>query len=381
MNKSFQLFLLMGLLVLASCNNSDSSKTTSPALEYTHWQSTLDSIFHAHPASVGIMIHIEAPKHHISWTAASGFSEKGTKKAISPLQPALIASNTKMYISTAILRLVETHKLNIKDPISQFLTANTKKDLLSANYQIDSISIMHLLSHTSGIMDYVDDNYFNFVDSVPMHRWSRSEQIKLAMTIGRPLGKAGETFRYADVNYVLLTEIIEVVTGKPFTSAVRELIDFEKNELKSTWFVSLEEQPKSVEPLVHQYFGAQNWDSYQIDPSWDLYGSGGLAASTKDLALFSQALFNGKIIKDQAVFDLIYTEIPTKDSLPSHYHLGLQSSDIGVHKTYGHGGFWATIVRYIPDLDASISVFILDKDEKALRTAILETFVRLLEEK
>jgi D-alanyl-D-alanine carboxypeptidase len=121
------------------------------------------------------------------------------------------------------------------------------------------------------------------------------------------------------------------------------------------------------------------WNSYDLDPSFDLYGAGGIAATSKDLALFSQALFEGEIIKSPQVLDLIYTKIDIKEGDDPHYFMGLQDSEIAGRPAYGHGGFWGTVVQYIPELNTSISVFVLERDHRILRAGILETMIQLLD--
>ena len=61
-------------------------------------------------------------------------------------------------------------------------------------------------------------------------------------------------------------------------------------------------------------------------------------------------------------------------------HLGLSKSTINGFNAYGHGGFWATTVQYIPKLNTSIAVFVLEKDHKKLRKDILETLVKQLQQ-
>ena len=215
---------------------------------------------------------------------------------------------------------------------------------------------MHLLSHTSGIYCYWDDTYVDFVNKYPKHRWTRNEQLERAITVGNPLGKPGETFEYADVNYLLLSEIIEVVTGQPFYQVMRELLLYKELNLNSIWIPILEETPKGVKPLVHQYYEKYNWDSYNLDPSWDLYGGSGIACTTSDLARFSYDLFHSNIIKDTATLNLIFTKINTKDTTQNSYHLGLVEYSYRGFKGFGHDGFWGTVVVYFPKLDTSIAI-------------------------
>ncbi|WP_414820074.1 serine hydrolase, partial [Staphylococcus epidermidis] len=84
---------------------------------------------------------------------------------------------------------------------------------------MNTITVKHLLSHTSGIQDYVDDAYFELVNQRPQYKWTKEEQIKRAMEIGSPQ-KVGEKFSYGDINYLLLAEIIEQKTRQPFYKVI-----------------------------------------------------------------------------------------------------------------------------------------------------------------
>ncbi len=143
----------------------------------------------------------------------------------------------------------------------------------------------------------------------------------------------------------------------------------------NTWFPTLEPQNEQTKPLVHQYWGEKNWDSYNHDISWDLYGGGGIATTTKELAQFSYNLFNGKIIKDKNTLNQIFTKIETKDGKDNKYGLGLSIGNVKGYTSYGHGGFWGTVVLYFPEMDTSIAVFILERDERILRKNVLEALV------
>ena len=339
------------------------------------YQKLIDSIYNANQDAKGIMVHLESPSMHISWSGASGYSDFNKKIVLEADQPALVASNIKTYISATILRLVEMNKIQLNQSINSVLTEKTKKLFSNDGYDLDSIKIVHLLSHTSGISCYWDDAYIEFVNKHPKHHWTRNEQLELAVTVGDPLKKPGETFEYADVNYLLLSEIIEVVTGKPFYKAMRELLRYKELGLNSTWIPTLEETPKGVKPLVHQYDEKYNWDSYDFDPSWDLYGGGGIACTTRDLARFSYNLFNSNIIKDTDILNLIFTKINTQDTTENNYHLGLGEYEYSGIKGFGHDGFWGTSVVYFPKLETSIAVFVLEKEKSSLTSSIIERLV------
>jgi len=325
------------------------------------------------------MVHVESPNNNISWSYAVGFSNKNTKEKLNKNQPLLIASNTKTYVSAAILKLVENQKLELDQPITDLLHKKTKTLLIKSGYNVNNITVKHLLSHTSGISDYVNDAYFSFIDENPDYNWTRDEQIELAMKIANPI-EAGTSFAYGDINYLLLSEIIEQKTNLPFYIAIRELLDFKGNQLNSTWFFNLEDSPLNTLPLAHQYANKYNWDSYNLNPSWDLYGGGGLASNTKDLAMFFQLLFEGKIIKNDVIKSQIYSYvIPQKK--PKNYCLGLYDfPSFDGNKAYYHGGWWGTDVIYLPEINMTISVFTLLKEKRGLNAEISHEIIKAIKQ-
>lgn len=375
-------FSILTLIIFISCSTQKSSIATKKTNE-SRFQTVIDSIYKANPEAKGLMVHIEAPDKKISWSGAVGYADYKNKTILEKDQPALIASSIKTYVSASILRLVEEGSISIDDSIGGLISTKSKGLLIADGYDVKNIKIKHLLSHTSGIEDYVSKNnvgqYFDFITANKKYRWTRGEQIKITVERGNPLGKAGEVFNYADANFLLATEIIESVTKKPFYTAMRELLKYNKLGLKNTWQYTLEDIPGGTKALTHQYYGKYKWDSYDIDPSFDLYGGGGIACTSKDLALFSYHFFNNDIVKNEAVKNLIFTEITTNEGKTNNYYLGLSKSTINGLNAYGHGGFWATTVQYIPELNTSIAVFVLEKNHKKLRKNILESLVKELQ--
>ena len=129
--------------------------------------------------------------------------------------------------------------------------------------------------------------------------------------------------------------------------------------------------------MARQYSEKYKLDGYGLNPSWDLYGGGGLASTTKDLAMFFQLLFEGQIIKDKALLKEMYTYVLPKEV--SNYCLGIMYiSFYKEFEAYYHGGFWGTNVMYIPELNATISAFTIHKDKQELNPEISYELVKLL---
>lgn len=359
-------------LFILACNYPQPQKSYSTNMKLNNrFQQIIDSIYHKYPSTKGISMHIEAPELDISWTGAVGIAD--TNRKLKANDPALIASNTKTYITAAILRLVELGKIDLETPIASLISKNSNQALIAGGYNTDSILVKHLNSHTSGINDYTNTKtYLTRTIEQPNYKWTRQEQIELTTNELKPIGKPGDVFSYSDANNLLQGEIIERFTGKPFYEGIRQLLKFEQLGIKHTWFNTLESYPKDLSQLVHQYASNYKVDSYTLHPSFDLFGGGGLAATPKDVAQFTQYLFNGQCFDTPSAASMLYTEVPTKDGVSSEYYMGIIKTNYGRFEGYGHGGFWGTTAQHFPSLNASVAVFLMERDQWEKYKIILE---------
>lgn len=329
----------------------------------------------------GVLIHVEAPDINFSHSFSSGVSEIKSGTSLNPDGSVRIASNTKTYVSVSILRLWEQAKLNLNDPISNYISNMHREILEGDGYDLDNITIRHLLTHTSGMFDHASSNtYFQKVFANPSYEWTRTEQIQGCADWGDPLFEPGEQFSYSDTGYILLGEVIEKLTGKSLGEAVRHLIDFEKLGLTSTWWEKTEQQPKTATDRIHQYF--QGNDTYDYDPSLDLYGGGGLVANSKDMALFYQELFSGNVFDQPSTLDTMITKInfPEGYTPSNDYRMGIfyfNNNDVAM---YSHSGFWGTEVTYIPELNTTVSVVTTQFGKIRAMRGLLTEVIELLKE-
>ena len=124
-----------------------------------------------------------------------------------------IASITKTFTSAMILKLVELEKLSLTDKVSKFYPGYPHGD---------SITIEHLLTHTSGIWDYTRDNDFLYNKQIngPVQV---EEMIRFFKD--KPLDfRPGTAWSYSNSGYYLLGYIIQKVTGMPYEKALRQYI-------------------------------------------------------------------------------------------------------------------------------------------------------------
>lgn len=326
------------------------------------FQNQLDSLYEINKDAIGVLIHIESPDLELSWSSAIGLSDTIAKTELDAEQPALLASNTKPYVAAAILRLVEMDSISLDQSINTLSSKKLNELFSKDGYDMSKITIKHLLSHTSGIADYVDSAYFEFIAENPTYQWKKEEQIQRSLEVGDPLFEVGSEHSYGDINYLLLADIIERKTQQPFYKAIKRLLKFEELGLNHTWFKNLDPYPDKTLPMAHQYSENYSWDSYNLNPSWDLYGGGGIAATVKEAAMFFQYLFEGKIIEDKVLLEKMHQFVLPKEK--SIYCLGINNYSFPKFDAYYHGGWWGTDVAYIPEYNSSVAVFTLQKAKR-----------------
>ncbi len=359
MNKKHIVTVILNLFILAY-SQAQHIENTVATLETKFKEILKADIEQSKNKISGISMTVFAPDQKIYWSGAIGFDSTQKTNELSEEQPFRIASITKTFTASAILRLYEQGKLKLEDPITNFISDQHQSILLQGGYAPNKITIKHCLQHTSGLFDYAmgGNHYIKTARKNPFKRWTRTEQIQFAMDHGKPIGQPGEKYAYSDTGYILLGEIIEKLTEKDLAKALRSLLKFESLGLSSTWLESLEERPEGLSESVHRYMG--KLDATKWDNSVDLYGGGGLSSTTKDLATFFDALFNNKIFDNSETLSVMLSpsEVQKKDDSDDDYRLGLQRIVSRKYNTeaFFHDGFWNTITVHIPEYNCSVAI-------------------------
>jgi D-alanyl-D-alanine carboxypeptidase len=343
---------LFALLVLAQPAPAD---TVSARM-----QTLADSLLRARPRIPGIVIHVESTRDGRRWTVAAGMSDTARRTPMRPDQTFRVASVAKTYVAAGILRLVERGVISLSDPIEKHIPAHLVAELKRDSIRTDVITMEQLLAHRSGLAEHTAvPFYIASVSTNPRKRWTREEQVKLLVDSLQPVGPPGAQFRYSDTGYTLLGAIIERYTGKTLGAGVRELIGFEKLGLRQTWWETLEPAPAGVSDRAHQYMGGG--DTYNLDPSFDLYGGGGIVAPLSDVAAYFSALQGGKVFDRKATLDTMLA-VRSPDFLAG-YGLGIFRLNSQGRVGIGHTGFWGVLVMHYPTEAITISVAVTEQSQ------------------
>lgn len=354
-------------VVLAACSDDDASgptsipESTSAPVPTTQpenarpWQELVAEFAADSPGVPGVAMAVITPDLDLAVAAGSGDPE-----SVEPLtadQPFRIASNTKTFTAAATLRLVEDGVIALADPIAARVDPALVERLDGDGYDTAAITVEQLLLHTSGIYDFASDvDYQTAVLGELSQHWERFDQVRFATDRGDPLGAPGVQYSYSDTGYVLLGDLIERATDQSLAVAYRELLHFDQLGLDQTWLESLEPEPAGIADRAHQFY--EDLDTYDADPSFDLYGGGGLVSTVGDLATFYRALLTGGVFADPATLTVMTTVPPVSSDAGAGMGLfTFEEADLGL--CWSHSGYWGSGVIMCPERDFTfaISVF------------------------
>ncbi|MEO6453740.1 MAG: serine hydrolase domain-containing protein [Ginsengibacter sp.] len=265
-----------------------------------------------------------------------GYRNVGDKVLNSDQTVFQLGSITKQFTSAVILKLQVENKLWVSDKLSKYFPGYPKGD---------SITIQHLLTHTSGIYNYTDDQ--NFMANEITKPANRERMMSLFKD--KPLDfSPGTSWNYSNSGYFLLGYIIEEVTKEPYWEAVRRYIftpihmthsGFDFNHLisknKALGYLKLNDKEAISAPIVDSTVS---------------FSAGAVYSTTSDLFKWHQALEHYTVLsKNQQ--EAAYT--PVKNS----YGYGWLIDSIEGKRRVGHGGGipgFVTNLSRVPEDDVCI---------------------------
>lgn len=371
--RRFAFTLLTLCIPLVSSSAQSPERAVAPDTIAFALQRLADSLVAARPRLPGLIIAVRSRELSRTWSVAAGLSDSARQIPLRPEQPMRIASNTKTYVAAALLRLVEEQRLALSDPLRKHLPAQLDQLLRRDGYDTDVITIEQVLSHRAGFNEHpAVPSYAARLRTDPRYRWTREEQLQWLVDSLNPIGPPGAQFRYSDSGYTLLGAIIERYTNQPLGPAVRRLLDFDRLGLRSTWWETMEPIPAGTAPRAHQYLAG--FDSYDIDPSFDLYGGGGIVAPMAEVAAFMAALMEGRVFARPATLD---TMLVPRSTEMAGYGSGIYGTTVRGLRGYGHSGFWGTTAMVFPDAGITIAIAVTEQSELRMSNAVMDSVLAL----
>ncbi|WP_394205771.1 serine hydrolase domain-containing protein [Shewanella waksmanii] len=238
----------------------------------------------------------------------------------------IIASQSKQITATLVMQAVEQGLIQLNVPINQYLASANEP----APYDSD-ITIHHLLCHTSGVTPIGKDNLF----------------------------AAGSQFRYSNLGYELLAQILTNVSGQSYPQLLMKLTKQQAITGLYSQLGSLNEI-KALQPLLvmgfHETHNTLEPSELNIDSA--LLPGGGLQASVTGLSQFMHQLHNQQLLDSKSYQQMItsHTERPHRWGHIS-YGYGLQISHQDDLTEYSHGGYlpgYSSLSLYYPQYQLTV---------------------------
>jgi CubicO group peptidase (beta-lactamase class C family) len=199
-----------------------------------------------------------------------------------------INSASKAFTGVAIMQLVEEGKIDVVQPIGRYL------DSLPLPWQ--NIRVESLLNHTSGIPDFLNVKGGGYIQGLPYAQaFKRTRELPMEF-------EEGEKTSYNQTNYVLLGQIIEKISGKPFEEFVKEH-QFTPAEMKLANFGdSRDVIPNKAPTYAVSRVTEKNFiKGKTLERTWEefpeLRSTAGINCTATELARWIIALRSGKLLK------------------------------------------------------------------------------------
>jgi CubicO group peptidase (beta-lactamase class C family) len=253
-----------------------------------------------------------------------------------------IGSVTKQFTAMAVMMLQERGKLSVSDPICKYL-----EDCPSA---WQPITVHELLTHTSGIPDYVNFPDFSRTQALPT-----TPQELIGRFRDKPLEFApGEKFQYSNSGYVVLGTIIEHVAGESYQDFLRHNI-FDVLKMNETGY------DEHAAVLIHRAAGYQKEEgrienAKYIETSV-AYAAGALYSTVNDLMIWDQALYTNKLVSQKSLQQMF---TPYKEIVGYGWAIGTMFNRKIEHHNGGIDGFVSSFARF-PD-DKVLVVVLCNRD-------------------
>jgi CubicO group peptidase (beta-lactamase class C family) len=310
-----------------------------------------------------------AIRHGDELLLSSGYGQANLERGerVTPRHIFRVASHSKWFTATAIMRLREEGKLSLDDPLAQYIPWLPQA--------LARVTIRQVLNHAAGITrDGYDTDFWQLEARFPDR-----EQLQSFVEEGGSVLPSNTKLKYSNVGFSLLGMVIEAITDMPYNRYMRESI-VEPLALENT---GPETDAEARARMVTGYSG--NSLLMPRVPLPDVE-TGAMAAATgfystaEDLTRFAAAHFlgNEELLGDESKREMQrpYWNVEGMDN----YGLGMQVSKIGDRWVAGHsGGFPGHITRTFLDPEAKIAVSVLTNESGGPADQLVRGVIKLID--
>ncbi|WP_426515289.1 serine hydrolase domain-containing protein [Diaminobutyricibacter sp. McL0618] len=283
------------------------------------------------------------------------------------------ASITKLFTSVAVLQQVELGALDLEASIHYYV------DLAGTTIGPD-VSLLHLLTHTSGIADDADEeageDYAALWVDKPSYSVIETADFLPQFVHKPPLARAGVQCRYCNVGYILAGLAVERASGMRYRDYVREHVFARAGMDDSGFFDRRDAEPRVAEGWDRDADGrwVENIFSYPPIGSPD----GGAHATASDLLTFIDAARGGELLGRELTDEFFLPQVQHDSNVFYGFGLEFDVDDDGVARSWYKEGINAGssgIVRSYPEV--GVDLVVLSNSEEGAWPVIRELDARI----
>ena len=235
---------------------------------------------------------------NIELAKAYGLADRGHEISNTIDTQFAIASGSKGLTALAVVSLIEDGSLDL---------TTTARSVLGADLPLigENVTVEHLLSHRSGIGDYLDEDadheITDYLMPVPVHELATTEQYLVVLGGHDTVFPPGERFTYCNGGYVVLALIAERTSGVPFHELVRRRV-CEPAGMDDTEFLRSDELPGRA-ALGYLAVEGSRTNVFHLPVRGS--GDGGIYSTAADVGSLWSAFFAGRIVSRDWVAEMV----------------------------------------------------------------------------
>jgi len=299
-------------------------------------------------------------KGKICFQGSFGFSDYEKKLKLNEESTFDMGSIAKQFTAMCIVMLQEREMLNYDDLIVKYLTEIPYRN----------ITIRQLLTHTSGLPDYVE---FKNIEYDPWKIFDNRDIISILIEENpQLLFEPGTKWQYSNLGYLILGEVVQRVTGSPLHSFMRENI-FIPLDMNMTghknFLTSIQEEHKT-----NGYFFLRETGKPEIAIELEEPGlnyprrnaTEGLAwiyTTTEDMFKWDRALYTEKLVSNNTLEEVFKpVELKNGETFPYGFGWFIDKDNYGNKLVMHSGGMPGYVAKFIRNTGREMAVIILSND-------------------
>ena len=257
-------------------------------------ESEIDTLAEASSFTGVVSIDVDG---HPQLVKAYGFAHRALQVPNTADTRIAIASGSKAFTALAVLSLVEEGVLALGTPVRSIL--NSDLPLID-----DAVTIEQLLTHHSGIGDYIDEDgdfeVDDYVMPVPVHTLATTEAFLPVLDGFAQSFAPGERFAYCNSGYMVLALVAERASGLPFHDLVQARV-FDRAGMSRTSYLRSDELPGDA-ALGYMQNEGNRTNVLHLPVRGN--GDGGAYTTAGDLTIFWRALLDGHFVSPETVAEM-----------------------------------------------------------------------------